>query len=546
MFCSKCGKSLENDAVVCPACGAGVGENRFGGAEDYTAAQFTIAPGQKEFAPIKPYTRTTYTDMPDANQDEEPVSARTTYRPALGVTDVTGDMRRSMKETIKSLKSGRAGTAAAADEPEADPKAAPEAEDVVETAKKEVQLSEESRRMMDEFEQEIRSIEPEVDRESLRPREIRLSNDRGISDDVNAYIRRMEDEQKNKKKTERRRATPVYDDLADDEVSQPGSRRRAESVRSGRSQAVSEEDYYEEEEEDEARQGGSVANIIKIAVAVVVAAMLAFGVIRWIGYIRSKQDTAPIEGVTGSYYDAGLALIKTYAEDDFIDSRKALYITDGMVTLNNQLGKDVEQIKALMPEEQAANDSTFEAALLKIQENVGNSIIMEGLAGNDIDAAKREELNGFRDIVRDSITSLENARSAAELTAIINGQTIDVVTETPVPTAVPVNYDTLSKGSAGNNVLKLQNRLYELGFLKGDRDGEFGSKTQTAVKLFQEKAGIEASGIADAATQERLYADDAPSADGSKPAASTEQPAATPAPVEEAEPVPELEGGEEI
>ena len=51
---------------------------------------------------------------------------------------------------------------------------------------------------------------------------------------------------------------------------------------------------------------------------------------------------------------------------------------------------------------------------------------------------------------------------------------------TPTPTPAP-NYNTLSKGDKSNEVLDMQNRLWELGFLLDDRDGYFGSKTQTAV-----------------------------------------------------------------
>ena len=89
-------------------------------------------------------------------------------------------------------------------------------------------------------------------------------------------------------------------------------------------------------------------------------------------------------------------------------------------------------------------------------------------------------------------------------------------------------------------MLELQNRLFALGFLLDDRDGAFGSKTQTAVKLFQQAAGLEATGIADNETQKRLYAEDAPrteyaqatptpaapAADAAEPAAAAAQPAA--------------------
>ena len=56
----------------------------------------------------------------------------------------------------------------------------------------------------------------------------------------------------------------------------------------------------------------------------------------------------------------------------------------------------------------------------------------------------------------------------------------------------------------------MQNRLFMLGFLLDDRDGAFGSKTQTAVKLFQQTAGLEATGVADNQTQTLLYSENAP------------------------------------
>ncbi len=56
------------------------------------------------------------------------------------------------------------------------------------------------------------------------------------------------------------------------------------------------------------------------------------------------------------------------------------------------------------------------------------------------------------------------------------------------------------------NVLSLQTRLIELGFLGDDEaDGAFGQKTEEAVKYFQRLNGLEATGIANRETQELLY-----------------------------------------
>lgn len=69
---------------------------------------------------------------------------------------------------------------------------------------------------------------------------------------------------------------------------------------------------------------------------------------------------------------------------------------------------------------------------------------------------------------------------------------------------------TLQKGSKGDDVKALQQRLIELNYLSGSADGDYGNKTQTAVELFQKEAGLTATGIADPETQERLFAEDAP------------------------------------
>lgn len=72
--------------------------------------------------------------------------------------------------------------------------------------------------------------------------------------------------------------------------------------------------------------------------------------------------------------------------------------------------------------------------------------------------------------------------------------------------------ETMQKGSKGDNVKKLQQRLIELNYLAGGADGDFGGKTEAAVKMFQKDCGLDATGIVDEAMQEKLYADDAPKA----------------------------------
>ena len=54
--------------------------------------------------------------------------------------------------------------------------------------------------------------------------------------------------------------------------------------------------------------------------------------------------------------------------------------------------------------------------------------------------------------------------------------------------------NTLKKGSKGEDVKTLQKALIKLGFSL-TADGDFGAKTETAVKSFQKSKGIVADGI---------------------------------------------------
>ncbi|MCW5313648.1 hypothetical protein GTQ43_07465 [Nostoc sp. KVJ3] len=59
-------------------------------------------------------------------------------------------------------------------------------------------------------------------------------------------------------------------------------------------------------------------------------------------------------------------------------------------------------------------------------------------------------------------------------------------------------------GLRGSEVVKLQEQLKKLGFLKGDADGDFGVTTETAVKAAQKRYGIEPDGVVGGSTWEVL------------------------------------------
>ena len=79
-------------------------------------------------------------------------------------------------------------------------------------------------------------------------------------------------------------------------------------------------------------------------------------------------------------------------------------------------------------------------------------------------------------------------------------------TPRPTPDITPsAEYKTLSIGSKGEAVKKLQRRLAELGYLTGTVDGAFGNQTKRAVERFQYYNGLSVDGVAGQRTQTILY-----------------------------------------
>ncbi|MBQ2953577.1 MAG: peptidoglycan-binding protein [Clostridia bacterium] len=129
-------------------------------------------------------------------------------------------------------------------------------------------------------------------------------------------------------------------------------------------------------------------------------------------------------------------------------------------------------------------------------------------------------LNAQRDYVA-SLTPIPNPTNPAGAAYAYNGNMMQVTPDPAAPTRAPV----LRTGSTGTQVVTLQTRLIELGYLTGQADGQFGPATEAAVIRFQQQHGLDADGKVGAATSELLYSDAA------RPMAATAtlSPTATPA-----------------
>jgi peptidoglycan hydrolase-like protein with peptidoglycan-binding domain len=81
-----------------------------------------------------------------------------------------------------------------------------------------------------------------------------------------------------------------------------------------------------------------------------------------------------------------------------------------------------------------------------------------------------------------------------------------------MPNSTPSNQATyrplilLQQGAVGTDVVKLQQLLKQKGFNPGPADGQFGSRTHTAVYLFQFSRGLPLNGGVDLTTWEAIEA----------------------------------------
>ena len=508
MFCSRCGKTLMPEDKQCPHCATPVGESRFEGTP-YTSAQAHIKPDTPAGQVFAAYTRTTYTTMSDEQQQEGAVDSRTTYRPVYEEASAPEDIRKDMRAAIEGDEAAQEA-------------AQPPLED----------LSEDVQNTLNAVDEELKM--ESMDTSELRSRPIESQGRAGISTEVEDYIQKLEATQ-SRRAARRRRAV----DDSEEAYATPQEDVVYDDTQSGQDDGQSEVfDDIDEDEFDEIRYGRTIGvkEILRVALIMVLAAALIVGGVLWFRHIRGAQNASKIEGVTQTLYDSGLELIKAHREDTYINELVNLYRSQGVLSFTQKVAADSSAFDDLMPEEPAVNDSLYVSALQTIQGNIGNAILMDATEADNSAGDSGQDSASRWAIVDDEIAQVANATTAQELTAVLNGERVTVAAS-PTPTPEPeVTYATLSKGDKSDEVLEMQNRLYMLGFLLDDRDGAFGSKTQTAVKLFQQAAGLEATGIADSQTLQRLYAEDAP---------RTEYAQVTPTPAATAEPAAEEPVAEE-
>ena len=484
MFCSSCGRTLLAGETQCKHCGAPVGESIFTGIP-YTSAQKKLLPGEEIQTGMRAYTHIDYAEpeQPDVNASAE-----------TGAEEPEAAAPVSQAEARDAQAETPAEEIPAADVPE-EPKQVEAREDTM--AEVAAELGE--------------------DLSDLKARPIASRGQSGISSDVSEYMQKLDN-------TVRRRANRKKNRAEAQEAADT-----AAEAHTGKTAIYGDADDEQDEDDeiDERRQlSARAVQAIKIIALLAVLAAVIVGIFFWVRHVRESTKGAPIDGVSLELYETGLQTITQHADSEYVQGLLDLYTSDGILTLNQRLEADANAISALAPAEASISDSQFINAMKSIQSNIGNAVTMDALAiAQPAEDSVATSESRWR-VINASIEQLKAATSTQQLEAIINGERIAITTVAPTVTPAPVQYNTLTRGDKNDEVRQMQERLWQLGFLQDVRDGNFGGNTYTAVKAFQQAAGLDVTGIADSKTLTTLYSDDAPTTQyaqtGTTPTATAE------------------------
>lgn len=144
-----------------------------------------------------------------------------------------------------------------------------------------------------------------------------------------------------------------------------------------------------------------------------------------------------------------------------------------------------------------------ETAFKLFQEKMG--LYVDGIAGSDADYLFSDDAPAYK-------AEAEEEKPASDKEELADTGAVEDAEEVS-----SMRYTT---GDYSDDIYKIQERLISLGYMEGEADGEYGTMTEVAVKSFQTANGLEATGIVEQSTYDKLFADTAVAAkaEDAKPA----------------------------
>ena len=185
----------------------------------------------------------------------------------------------------------------------------------------------------------------------------------------------------------------------------------------------------------------------------------------------------------------------------------ACYVATKSTGITNSDGSEhIESLEDLLQfEAQAKVNMYYDDG--KSHNTIDKYTVDISLADIKTDEAAPAESGASSDAESAGTGTSPDAEASADSSALTDANAAADVSSRNV-TLPAKEYSTLDIGSSGDDVTALQQALIDQGFLDGSADGAYGNGTAAGVKAFQESAGLEATGIANQETQQKLFGDE--------------------------------------
>lgn len=241
----------------------------------------------------------------------------------------------------------------------------------------------------------------------------------------------------------------------------------------------------------------------------------------------NPSDYSVTAGFAGRTQAGGQVLVryKNMGASEEIPLMVVMFTTDGAKAANLTVRTDAHRYTVACTDLASAGMTAFdtEGSVLVTDASVDMlaDIVSSGYAEiavwNDDPAkafrfmlsdADREMMGLFIEEYRAEVAPMVVAGGSVEKVFGVLAPIIEVEEAEDISAAVAeiqvTAYETLQNGMTSEAVQAMQQQLIDLGYLGGKADGIFGKNTAKAVRAFQNACGLEATGVADQATQRQL------------------------------------------
>lgn len=214
---------------------------------------------------------------------------------------------------------------------------------------------------------------------------------------------------------------------------------------------------------------------------------------------RLKELGYPIKDLSGVYDENTENAVRLFAEAYGVDNLTVAYIalqkelySDTALTYSDDGDRPVTGISIL-------NIGNAGTRVMQIQNQLIKLGYMNGSPSGVYDTETADAVRLFEE----ACGVMPSGQLNTELLNILmsgNAPIFGTRYQTEIRT-----YSDLAEGSSGEQITQLQQRLIALGYAAGAANGIYGSETSTAVRMFQRYNGLEETGAASIAVQERIF-----------------------------------------